>query len=97
MGDMADDLIFRGLERELEYEHYIKHYDDIHYSKLFKMYQYQKLFWNIKDNKRILIQNMENSHLENTINFLKRKLPIDDTYWLEELINILELEMRNRK
>ena len=97
MGDMADDLMFKDIEKELEYEHYIKYYDGIHYSKLFKMYQYHKLFWNTKDGKRILIQNMEISHLQNTINFLKRKLLIDDTYWLEELIDILELEMRNRK
>ena len=35
-------------------------------------YPYKKDWWETKDNKKIKISDMETSHIENTINFLKK-------------------------
>lgn len=36
-------------------------------------YNYKKGYWETKDHKIIKIKNMETSHIENTINFLKQR------------------------
>lgn len=101
MGDIADYYADLAMQQEAEYEyhleHYLEHYNDTHFSELFKKYQYRKLKWVTKDGQKILIQNMSDTHITNSINFLKRKLTNNPTDWLEELINILELEVRNRQ
>lgn len=94
---MADYYADLAIQYEAEYEYYLEYYNDIYYKDLFKAYQYKKLKWITKENNQILIQDMSDSHIANSINFLKRKLPNNQTEWLEELINILELEIRNRK
>ena len=97
MGEMADYYADLAMQYEAEYEYHLEHYNDVHYSELFKKYQYRKLNWVTKDGQKILIQDMSDTHITNSINFLKRKLPNNQTDWLEELINILELEVRNRQ
>jgi hypothetical protein len=36
-------------------------------------YEYKKGYWETKDHKIIKIKDMETSHIENTINFLKQR------------------------
>jgi hypothetical protein len=70
MGDFADDLMMRGLEAELRWEHHDTHYNNIHYKSLLKEYLKGKLLWCKKDGNNILIQNMTDSHLINSIKWI---------------------------
>lgn len=94
MGDMADDLMFRGLVEDLKLEHYDLHYSGIHYKSLLKEYLKGTLFWGKKDGNHILIQNMSDSHLLNSINWIGKNHP--NRTCMIELKDILLIEKQKR-
>ena len=96
MGDFADDLMMRGLEAELRWEHHDTHYNDIHYKSLLKEYLKGNLLWCKKDGNNVLVHKMSDSHLLNSINWID-KLGSNQTTSLLEMKDILLIEKNKRK
>jgi hypothetical protein len=96
MGDFADDLMFKGLEAELRWEHHNTHYNDIHYTCLLKKYLKGDLLWCKKDGDNVLIQNMTDSHLQNSIYWID-KMGRNQTTSILEMKDILLIEQNKRK
>jgi hypothetical protein len=51
--------------------------NDIVYNNLIKQYEFLNtdMIWNMKDYTKISISDMQNSHIQNCINMLKKKYP----------------------
>ena len=96
MGDFADDLMMRGLEEELRWEYHDTHYNGIHYKSLLMNYLKGELLWCTKDGNHILIQDMEDSHLLNSIRWIE-KMDMQRPTCMHEMRNILLIEKHNRK
>jgi hypothetical protein len=96
MGDFADDLMMRGLEAELRWEHHDTHYNDIHYKLLLKEYLKGTLLWCRKDGNNVLVREMSNSHLLNSINWID-KLGSNQTSALLEMKEVLLIEKNRRE
>lgn len=88
-----DDFIepYIGLYDD-EYED--EHYNDIHYKELFELYQLRKLHWITKAEEEVLIQDMTDSHLVNTIFWIEKQKEISTA--LSKMRDILQLEKFNR-
>ena len=95
MGDFLDDLMMRGLEAELRWEHHDTHYNNIHYKSLLKEYLKGKLLWCKKDGNHILIQDIDDDHLLNSIHWIDKNH--SDRTCMVEIKNILLIEKYNRK
>jgi hypothetical protein len=96
MGDFSDDLMMRGLDAELRWEYHDTHYNDIHYKSLLKEYLKGNLLWCKKDGNNVLIQDMDNSHLLNSINWIDA-LGNRCTTSMAEMQQILLIEKHKRK
>jgi hypothetical protein len=96
MGDFADDLMMRGLDAELRWEHHNTHYNGIHYTALLREYFKGELFWCRKDGNNVLIQNMTDSHLQNSIYWID-KMGRNQTTSILEMKDILLIEQNKRK
>jgi len=96
MGDFSDDLMIRGLDAELRWEYHDTHYNDIHYKSLLKEYLKGNLLWCKKDGNNVLIQDMDDSHLKNSINWIN-KLGSNQTTSLLEMKDILLIEKNRRE
>ena len=96
MGDFADDLMFKGLDAELRWEHHNSHYNNIHYTALLREYFKGDLLWCKKDGNNVLIQDMTDSHLQNSISWIE-KLGNECTESLLEMKTILIIEKNKRK
>lgn len=96
MGDFADDLMMRGLDAELRWEHHNDHYNDIHYTCLLKEYLKGKLLWCKKDGDNVFIQDMTDSHLQNSIHWID-KMGRNQTTSILEMKDILLIEKNKRK
>jgi hypothetical protein len=96
MGDFADDLMFKELETELRWEHHNTHYNGIHYTALLREYFKGELLWCKKDGNNVLIQDMDNSHLHNSISWIE-KLGSECAESLLEMKTILLIEKNKRK
>ena len=96
MGDFADDLMMRGLDAELRWEHHNNHYNDIHYTCLLKEYLKGKLLWCKKDGDNVFIQDMTDSHLQNSISWIEKLRP-ECAESLLEMKTILLIEKNKRK
>ena len=63
-------------------------------------YPYKQGYWETKDHRKIKICNMETSHIENTINFLKKHKDFydegggcawdSDSYWYEDNSHLVD-------
>lgn len=95
MGDFADDLMMRGLEEELRWEYHDTHYNGIHYQSLLTKYLKGELLWGKKDGNHILIQDMADDHLLNSIHWIEKNH--SDRTCMVEMKNILLIEKYNRK
>lgn len=96
MGDFSDDLMMRGLEAELKWEHHDTHYNNIHYKSLLKEYLNGNLLWCRKDGNNVLIQDMDDLHLENSIYWID-KMGRNQTTSILEMKDILLIEKNKRK
>ena len=96
MGDFADDLMMRGLDAELRWEHHNDHYNNIHYTCLLKEYLKGKLLWCRKDGNNVLIQDMDDLHLENSIHWIDKMEKYQTTSILE-MKDILLIEKNKRE
>lgn len=96
MGDFADDLMFKGLDAELRWEHHNDHYNNIHYTCLLKEYLKGKLLWCRKDGNNVLIQDMDDLHLENSIHWIDKMEKYQTTSILE-MKDILLIEKNKRE
>ncbi len=96
MGDFADDLMFKRLEAELRWEHHNTHYNGIHYTALLREYFKGELLWCRKDGNNVLIQDMTDSHLQNSISWIE-KLGPECAESLLEMKTILLIEKNKRK
>jgi hypothetical protein len=94
MGDFADDLMMRGLEEELQWEYHDTHYNGLHYKLLLMNYLKGELPWCKKDGNHTLIQDMEDSHLLNSIRWIDNNH--SDRTCMIELKNILLIEKQKR-
>lgn len=47
------------------------------------MYEYKKGYWETSKHKIIKIEDMETSHIKNTINYLKRHRDFYDEYYVD--------------
>ena len=91
MGDIADYYMDLAMQQDVEYEaerHFRKEYID----KIEREYVLGILKWTTKFEGRIRVSKMTESHLENTIKFLKRKNNEVANKWIELLT--IELEKR---
>lgn len=96
MGDFSDDLMMRGLDAELRWEHHDTHYNNIHYESLLKEYLKGNLLWCRKDGNNVLIQEMDDSHLLNSINWIGN-MGRNQTTSILEMKDILLIEQNKRK
>jgi hypothetical protein len=96
MGDFADDLMMRGLDAELRWEHHNNHYNNIHHTCLLKEYLKGKLLWCKKDGNNVLIQDMTDLHLENSIYWID-KMEKYQTTAIIEMKDILLIEKNKRE
>lgn len=90
MGDMADYYM----------EQYEEIYDDEtfndeYYRDIWTKYQKGKLFWTTKAGDSMLISNMEDSHLLNTIRHLEKKR--EGNLAIDEWLDVFSAEIKNRK
>lgn len=69
-------------------------FNDEHYNDIWTKYQKRKLFWTTKEGNRILISDMEDAHLVNTINHLEKKGEYNTA--INEWIDALRAEIKNR-
>ena len=89
MGDAADDLMFQGIKAEMNDEYF----NAVHYEDMDHLYETQRLKWMSKEGQETLVQDMDDLHIKNIINFFRRKEPTSAiSKWLE----ILNLEQLNR-
>jgi hypothetical protein len=94
MGDFADDLMHRSIDAAIQWEYYDTHYNDIHYKLLLKEYLKGLLLWGKKDGNHILIQNMADDHLLNSIHWIDKN-HLDRTCMVE-MKDILLIEKHKR-
>jgi hypothetical protein len=72
MGEMAEYYEDMAIAQEMAWEYHDKHYNNIHYKSFLKFYMKGELFWCKKDGNHVLIQNMEDSHLLNSIRWIEK-------------------------
>jgi fatty acid-binding protein DegV len=90
MGDMAD--YYRDNEDCDIYNDEV--FNNEYYEHIWVNYQKGKLHWTTKDGKRLLISNMEDSHILNTINHLKSKT--ESNLAVDEWLDVFSAEIKNR-
>jgi len=95
MGEMADYYADLAIEAEYHWEYKDSHYGDIHYKNLLREYLKGMLYWRKKDKNNILIQDMEDSHLLNSIRWIEKQ-HIEVTC-MNEMREILLMEKHKRK
>lgn len=93
MGDIADYYADLAMQAEFEIQQIDEYYNNIHFNDLLKEYLKGKLHWVTKDNEQILIKNMTNSHLLNSIKYLNK---IKQHTWVSEMKDILNIEKEKR-
>jgi len=96
MGEMADYYADLAIEAEYHWEYKDTHYNGIHYKSLLMNYLKGELLWCTKDGNHILIQDMEDSHLLNSIRWIE-KMDMQRPTCMHEMRNILLIEKHNRK
>jgi hypothetical protein len=94
MGEMADYYADLAIEAEYQREYMDTHYGDIHYKNLLREYLKGMLYWRKKDKNNILIQDMEDSHLLNSIRWIENR-DIEVTC-MNEMREILLMEKHKR-
>ena len=94
MGEMADYYADLAMEAEYHWEYKDTHYGDIHYKNLLREYMKGMLYWRKKDKNNILIQDMEDSHLLNSIRWIENQ-QIEVTC-MNEMREILLMEKHKR-
>jgi hypothetical protein len=94
MGEMADYYADLAIEAEYHWEYKDTHYGDIHYKNLLREYLKGMLYWRKKDGNHILIQDMEDSHLLNSISWIEKN-NLDHTCMVE-MREILLIEKQKR-
>ena len=72
MGDMADDMMFKGLKEELRLEYIEKAYEE-KAKDMIEKYKMGIAVWNTHEQEEIPVTRMTNDHIHNTIKWLKRK------------------------
>jgi hypothetical protein len=90
MESMADYYADMSYAAEAEFEYRDEHYKDIHHKDLLVEYLKGSLVW-----KDTIIQNMDDSYLINTINWIDKKR--NKSKVLRAFKNILLIEKYNRK
>jgi len=94
MGDIADYYADLAMQVEFELQQIDEYYNNIHFNDLLKEYVKGKLHWVTKDGQQILIKNMTDSHLLNSIKWLNK---IKQYTWVSEMKDILIMEKEKRK
>ena len=92
MGEIADFYADLAMLYE-DKDYYAEHFDD----EILTLYLKKKLYWTTKDNQKILVQKMQDSHLTNTINYLTRKDKIENNTAIREWLDVFDLEFNKRK
>ena len=95
MGEMAEYYEDMAIAQEISWEYNDTHYNDIHYESLLKIYLKGELLWCKKDGKQILIQNMEDSHLLNSIRWIE-KMGTRRPTCMHEMRDVLLIEKHKR-
>lgn len=89
MGEMAEYYMNEAMIQEFE-EMLVS---DMLYDSMHNDYVHGILQWTTKEGEKILVSKMTDSHLQNTINHLKKKGSTDaSSIWIE----ILEIEQLKR-
>ncbi len=97
MGDMADDAMFEGIREQAAYDAAVHHADELA-KKNWDLYITGILYWTTKNSKEILVQDMETSHVTNSLNMIKRRPSKDDGCEAYSMmwIKILDIELKKR-
>lgn len=88
MGDMADYYMDLALDAEWELERRAK--------DVYRFYEDGTLTWKTKDGNKLLISEMSDTHIVNSINMLIKKDKYLDQY-TEAIVKILRRELKSRK
>jgi len=94
MGDHADDMMFEALKQELRHEYTEKAYEE-RAKAIIEKYKMGIAVWTNQQGEELPLCTMSNSHIHNTIKFLKRKP--DKTAVTDAWIYILETEETKRQ
>lgn len=95
MGEMADYYADLATSEDWQDEHYDEYYNDVYYEDILNQYLKGKLHWVTKDNQQILIKDMTDSHLLNSIKWIDKN-HLNRTV-MKELKDILNMEKEKRK
>jgi len=88
MGDMADYYMDLAIDAEFELERRAK--------DVYRFYEEGTLTWKTKSGDKLLITEMSNKHIVNSINMLTKKDKYLDQY-TEAIVKILRRELKSRK
>lgn len=91
MGEMADYY----LEKEMESMAFEKYFGTLTLDHMRELYK--KNEWRTKENKTLKIEDMSNTHIENTIKFLKRTKRAPFIEIFNRYINKFKKELDSRK
>lgn len=95
MGEMADYYADLAMSEDWQNEHYDEYYNDVYYKNILNQYLKGKLHWVTKDSQQILIKDMTDSHLLNSIKWIDKNHK--NRTVMKELKDILNMEKEKRK
>lgn len=95
MGEMADYYADLAMQEDWDNKYYDEYYNDVHYDDILKEYLKGKLHWVTKDGQQILIKDMTDSHLLNSIKWIDKNH--SDRTVMQELKDIFIMEKEKRK
>lgn len=94
MGDMADYYREQQFDFDIANQEYDEYYNNVHYKDILSEYLKNKLYWFSKDNQQILIKDMTDSHILNSIKWIDKHH--SDRTVMQELKDILIMEKIKR-